>query len=198
MVVGNLQDAERRTGRALATGPRALRMAHARRAARGRDMAGDLAQVFQRAGRRPPSDVDEDLYGGFRRQRRPAPARTRCAHAAEQLAARAPFRRSPRCTELLFRYRARNFPETLERAGAAALGRTPRGAPVRGRRRRAHDRSAASSEIDAAVRGRPTSAARRSSARCTTTRNRSRRPDRLDRIARLQHHQVGVAAGARP
>ncbi|MET0323536.1 MAG: exodeoxyribonuclease I [Duganella sp.] len=81
-------------------------------AAAGRNMDAEWAQVFQRpAG--APLDVDEDLYNGFvskddRRQletlRKESPAR---------LAVASPSFGDARLLELLFRYRARNFPETL-------------------------------------------------------------------------------------
>jgi exodeoxyribonuclease-1 len=70
------------------------------------------SEVFQRPAEDAP-DVDEDLYGGFvgngdRRtlsQLRLLPA--------EELARARPAFHDPRLDELLFRYRARNFPNTL-------------------------------------------------------------------------------------
>ena len=86
--------------------------AYAAIAAAGRDLAQVWEEVFYRpAGE--PLDVDEDLYNGFiskddRRLldtlRRESPAR---------LAVASPSFSDGRLAELLFRYRARNFPETL-------------------------------------------------------------------------------------
>jgi exodeoxyribonuclease-1 len=86
--------------------------AHAAIAAAGRDLGAVWEEVFYRpAGE--PLDVDEDLYNGFiskddRRLldslRRESPAR---------LAVASPSFSDGRLAELLFRYRARNFPETL-------------------------------------------------------------------------------------
>jgi len=85
---------------------------YARYAAAGRDMTAIWEEVFHRpAGE--PADVDEDLYGGFvgngdRRLleslRREPPAK---------LATASPHFSDERLGELLFRYRARNFPQTL-------------------------------------------------------------------------------------
>ncbi len=76
------------------------------------DMSGIWPEVFKRAKEALP-DVDEDLYGGFvgntdrRRlnQLRELPP--------EKLAASRPVFDDPRLSELLFRYRARNFPHSL-------------------------------------------------------------------------------------
>lgn len=61
----------------------------------------------------PPADVDEDLYGGFL----PDEDRTRLERLRAvdplALAAARPAFADPRLEELLFRYRARSFPETL-------------------------------------------------------------------------------------
>jgi exodeoxyribonuclease-1 len=85
---------------------------HAQAAAAGPDMAAIWETVFYRPPGEP-ADVDEDLYGGFisntdRRLldslRREAPAK---------LATMAPHFQDDRLQELLFRYRARNFPDTL-------------------------------------------------------------------------------------
>jgi exodeoxyribonuclease-1 len=87
--------------------------AHAALAAAGPDMGAIWEQVFQRPGGAEQLDVDEDLYNGFvgkedRRQldslRKESPAR---------LAVASPSFTDPRLAELLFRYRARNFPDTL-------------------------------------------------------------------------------------
>lgn len=80
----------------------------------GGRLGGLWPKVFARPDAAEPVDVDEDLYGGFvgngdraqlQRLRRLTPA---------QLAARHPAFEDPRLDELLFRYRARNFPATLD------------------------------------------------------------------------------------
>jgi exodeoxyribonuclease-1 len=85
---------------------------HAAIAAALPDMSAIWPQVFERAKEEAP-DVDEDLYGGFignADRRRLAQLR---ALSAQKLAqARTGFD-DPRLEELLFRYRARNFPDTL-------------------------------------------------------------------------------------
>jgi exodeoxyribonuclease-1 len=86
--------------------------AHAMLAAGGPDLSNLWSQVYKRPAA-APLDVDEDLYGGFvgtgdRRQldhlRSLSP---------EKLAAARPGFEDERLEELLFRYRARNFPDTL-------------------------------------------------------------------------------------
>ncbi|WP_394778098.1 exodeoxyribonuclease I [Undibacterium sp.] len=90
----------------------ALIQHHAQLALAGPDMSAIWQQVFDRP-LTESADVDEDLYGGFignadRRQlnelRLLSPERLANIRASFQDA---------RLTELLFRYRARNFPETL-------------------------------------------------------------------------------------
>ena len=87
--------------------------AHAQLATQGPDMAAVWAQVFKKPAAVEETDVDEDLYGGFvgnndRRKldamRGETPARLAAMQAAFE---------DERLVELLFRYRARNFPETL-------------------------------------------------------------------------------------
>ncbi|MBU1358509.1 MAG: exodeoxyribonuclease I, partial [Gammaproteobacteria bacterium] len=76
------------------------------------DMSAIWAEVYARPREAAP-DVDEDLYGGF-----VGPAdRRRLTHLrtlspTELALARTGFD-DPRLEELLFRYRARNFPESL-------------------------------------------------------------------------------------
>jgi exodeoxyribonuclease-1 len=72
------------------------------------------AQVFERPAPAAAPDVDEDLYGGFigaadRRQL----DRLR-ALAGPALASKRPAFEDGRLAELLLRYRARNWPETLD------------------------------------------------------------------------------------
>ncbi len=76
------------------------------------DMSAIWAQVFARP-QAAPTDVDEDLYGGFvgnadrRRLNDLRPLQ------AEQLASARPAFDDARLGELLWRYRARNFPHSL-------------------------------------------------------------------------------------
>lgn len=69
-------------------------------------------QVYQREAAQHV-DVDEDLYGGFvgNQDRRQLDGLRQLTPA--QLARKQPSFEDPRLEELLFRYRARNFPETL-------------------------------------------------------------------------------------
>jgi exodeoxyribonuclease-1 len=89
-----------------------LAMQHAEHAARGPDMAAIWQQVFKRDPE-PTPDVDEDLYGGFvgNNDRRLLTALR--AMKPEQLATAHPGFEDQRLEELVFRYRARNFPQTL-------------------------------------------------------------------------------------
>jgi len=76
------------------------------------DMSAIWAQVFAR-GEAAPLDVDEDLYGGFIGNADRRRLNELRQLAPEQLAtARAAFE-DARLPELLFRYRARNFPLSL-------------------------------------------------------------------------------------
>jgi exodeoxyribonuclease-1 len=87
---------------------------HAREAQRlAPTLAALWPEVYARPGRDAPADVDEDLYGGFvgNADRRTL-ERLRAA-APDQLAGCHPRFEDPRLDELLFRYRARNFPHTL-------------------------------------------------------------------------------------
>lgn len=76
------------------------------------DMSAIWAAVFKREGDGTP-DVDEDLYGGFigNADRRRLNDLRQCS--PEQLAQAHPVFDDARLGELLWRYRARNFPETL-------------------------------------------------------------------------------------
>lgn len=115
IVIGNLKTlggAAERWGIDLAQA-----MQHAERAARlDPRVQSRWAEVFARPEAGGPVDVDEDLYGGFvgpddRRQL----DRLR-ALSPQALAAKKPAFADPRLEELVFRYRARNFPETLDEA----------------------------------------------------------------------------------
>lgn len=81
----------------------------------GYRMAGIWAEVYERPeDGAPPTDVDEDLYGGFLNDMdRQRLARLRTL-SPDALARSHPDFDDPRLPELLFRYRARNFPETLD------------------------------------------------------------------------------------
>ncbi|HEV8313865.1 MAG TPA: exodeoxyribonuclease I, partial [Burkholderiaceae bacterium] len=74
---------------------------------------GLWGEVFARAQPTQTPDVDEDLYGGFVGQNdRRALQRLRAVDP-EVLADKRVAFDDPRLDELLFRYRARNFPDTL-------------------------------------------------------------------------------------
>ena len=92
-------------------------------AAQGSRMDGIWAEVFARPEGRAEVDVDEDLYGGFiGNDDRRLLTRLR-GMSGEQLAQqygdRAPAFADERLGELFFRYRARNFPDTLTDAEQA-------------------------------------------------------------------------------
>ncbi|MQR01861.1 exodeoxyribonuclease I [Glaciimonas soli] len=91
---------------------RALALKHADIAAQSPDLSALWRQVFQRPTEATP-DVDEDLYGGFignGDKRKLADLR---AMTPQKLATAQPNFDDPRLEEILFRYRARNFPQTL-------------------------------------------------------------------------------------
>ncbi|SFB09476.1 Exodeoxyribonuclease I subunit C [Collimonas sp. OK607] len=93
--------------------PLALR--HAEIAARAPDLSGLWRQVFQRP-EEAANDVDEDLYGGFIGNNDRRKLNELCALPPQKLAAAHAASISfddQRLEELTFRYRARNFPETL-------------------------------------------------------------------------------------
>jgi exodeoxyribonuclease-1 len=88
---------------------------HAQLAANGPDLSALWQQVYQRpaAAIDADVDVDADLYGGFvsRLDRRKLDDLRQ--QTPEQLASARPSFEDERLEELLFRYRARNFPHTL-------------------------------------------------------------------------------------
>ena len=96
--------AEARAGRLRAAGPA---------------LAEKVRQVFDGQVTRGPVDVDASLYDGFldEADRRLFPQVR--SSAPESLGAAGFGFRDPRLPELLFRYRARNWPATLDRAEAA-------------------------------------------------------------------------------
>ena len=80
---------------------------------RGGTLAGVWPAVFERPAPERAPDVDEDLYGGFvGNEDRRTLQRLRVL-SPEQLASKRPAFADHRLDELLFRYRARNFPATL-------------------------------------------------------------------------------------
>ena len=87
-------------------------MQHAEYAAAAPDMSAVWKQVFQREPEAAP-DVDEDLYGGFVGNNDRRQLTTLRALTPQQLASAHPGFDDARLEEILFRYRARNFPETL-------------------------------------------------------------------------------------
>jgi exodeoxyribonuclease-1 len=98
----------------------ALAHRHAETAARiAGSLAGIWPGVFSREAPAEATDPDEDLYGGFvGNEDRRALQRLR-ELTPEVLATRRPAFHDARLEELLFRYRARNFPATLDDAEQA-------------------------------------------------------------------------------
>ena len=94
--------------------------AHAELAARGPDMAATWAQVFQKPAAPNETDVDEDLYGGFVSNNDRRKLESLRMQTPAQLAATRPSFEDERLAELLFRYRARNFPQSLNAEEMAA------------------------------------------------------------------------------
>jgi len=119
IVIGNLKtlsaDAAAKWGVDIEQGLR-----HAETAAQiGGKLAGMWPTVFERPAREGATDVDEDLYGGFvgNDDRRTLQRLSRMN--ADQLAAARPAFTDGRLDELFFRYRARNFPDSLDDAQRA-------------------------------------------------------------------------------
>ncbi|MFT5643141.1 MAG: exodeoxyribonuclease-1 [Janthinobacterium sp.] len=86
---------------------------HAQAAAAGPDMTGIWAEVFQRPAASEALDVDENLYGGFIGNSDRKLLDTLRQQTPQELAGSTPAFDDARLTELLFRYRARNFPASL-------------------------------------------------------------------------------------
>ena len=111
MVVGNLKTL---------TAERAARwqidmdsaMKHAQHAATLPDLSAIWQQVFQRAAE-PTPDVDEDLYGGFIGNGDRRSLMQLRTLTPEKLATATLHFDDGRLEELVFRYRARNYPQTL-------------------------------------------------------------------------------------
>lgn len=92
----------------------ALARSHAAKAAAGPDMSAIWNEVFQRPGSgAEQTDVDEDLYGGFVGNSDRRQLESLRTQSPERLAGARPSFDDERLKELLFRYRARNFPHTL-------------------------------------------------------------------------------------
>ncbi|MDP3821850.1 MAG: exodeoxyribonuclease I [Burkholderiales bacterium] len=82
-------------------------------------LAGSWPAVFERPAREGTTDVDEDLYGGFiGNEDRRALERLRTL-PGDELAGKRPAFADARLDELLFRFRARNFLQTLSDAEQA-------------------------------------------------------------------------------
>jgi exodeoxyribonuclease-1 len=75
------------------------------------------AQVFKRPAPDHAPDVDEDLYGGFVGPNDRRMLERMRALSGDALVGRNPAFDDGRLEELLFRYRARNWPQTLDAAG---------------------------------------------------------------------------------
>jgi exodeoxyribonuclease-1 len=85
---------------------------HAALAAAGPDMSATWARVYHRPAMET-LDVDEDLYGGFVGNNDRRKLEELRGNTPEQLAKARPSFEDDRLEEILFRYRARNFPDTL-------------------------------------------------------------------------------------
>jgi len=113
IVIGNLKtlsaDAALRWGIDIEQGLR-----HAAAAGEhGGKLAGMWPAVFERPAPLTAADVDEDLYGGFVGNDDRRTLQRLRALSPEQLASKRPSFSDARLAELVFRYRARNFPQTL-------------------------------------------------------------------------------------
>jgi exodeoxyribonuclease-1 len=82
-------------------------------------LAGMWPDVFERAQPERPADVDEDLYGGFVGNEDRRTLQRLRGLSPQALADKRPDFADPRLDELLFRYRARNFRDTLNEAERA-------------------------------------------------------------------------------
>ena len=89
--------------------------ANAQAVAGGPDLSALWAEVYRRPAA-APLDVDEDLYGGFVGNNDRRTLEHLRAMTPAKLAAARPSFDDERLDELLFRFRARNFPETLGEA----------------------------------------------------------------------------------
>ncbi|MES2317648.1 MAG: exodeoxyribonuclease I [Pseudomonadota bacterium] len=92
---------------------------HALAVAAGPDMGVLWDQVYHRPAAGFDTDVDEDLYGGFINNNDKRKLESLRAEKPERLATARPSFDDERLQELFFRYRARNFPQTLNEQEAA-------------------------------------------------------------------------------
>jgi exodeoxyribonuclease-1 len=92
---------------------------HALAVAAGPDMGALWDQVYQRPAGGVETDVDEDLYGGFINNNDKRKLESLRGDKPERLATARPSFDDERLGELFFRYRARNFPHTLNEAETA-------------------------------------------------------------------------------
>ena len=112
IVIGNLRTLGDAAGRWGLDVEQAQRHAvHAQ--ALGRSLDALWAEVYARP-RADAADVDEDLYGGFLDNEDRRSLQRLRELKPEQLATKHPAFKDGRLDELLFRYRARNFPTTLD------------------------------------------------------------------------------------
>jgi exodeoxyribonuclease I len=81
----------------------------------GAKLEGVWGEVFARPQPESAPDVDQDLYGGFIGNDDRRTLQRLRALGGEQLASKRPSFSDSRLDELLFRYRARNFPDSLNR-----------------------------------------------------------------------------------
>ena len=96
-----------------------LGRAHALTARSGPDMSLIWEQVYHRPAPTDEVDVDEDLYGGFINNNDKRKLESLRGEKPEKLASANPPFDDERLGELFFRYRARNFPQTLRPEEAA-------------------------------------------------------------------------------
>ena len=89
---------------------------HAQAAAAGPDMSLLWEQVYQRPASTVETDVDEDLYGGFINNNDKRKLASLRSETPAKLAAARPGFDDERLEELLFRFRARNYPDSLSEA----------------------------------------------------------------------------------
>lgn len=116
VVVGNLKTLSAEMGARWSV-DMALALRHAEAAGRGAPkLAGMWPAVFERPARAGATDVDEDLYGGFVGNEDRRTLQRLRGLGGDELAAKRPAFADPRLNELFFRYRARNFPQTLNAA----------------------------------------------------------------------------------
>jgi exodeoxyribonuclease-1 len=93
-------------------------LSHAQVAAAGPDLRALWEQVYHKAPSAQEIDVDEDLYGGFVSTNDKRKLESLRRESPERLATSRPSFEDERLEELLFRYRARNFPDSLSEADA--------------------------------------------------------------------------------